>query len=209
MDDKQKRFIFNIGIRLAIGVALCLVVFLFLNIKFFWDNSVYYVLPQKTEHKPFNIPDETKENPKEYPPNTLAIPKFGIEAPIIYAKEENEQSFQSALQKGVGHYPGTAEPGMPGNVFIFGHSSDLPWAKGEYKTIFALLTKMNRGDIIILSDKEGNSFAYHVIDARSVSKNDTSILSQGDKKRSLLTLQTSYPLGTALRRWIVRAEILQ
>lgn len=196
-------------IRLGFGIALFFVVFVIFNFGYFKSNFVYYFLTDKISHEPFDIPQDLKDNPKTYPANTLAIPKLGIEAPIIYVEQENEPSFQEALASGVGHYPGTAEPGMLGNVFIFGHSSDLTWAKGEYKTVFALLTKLERGDFIILSDKQGNSFVYYVIDMFSVTRDDISILDQGDGTRRLLTLQTSYPVGTALRRWIIRAEILK
>ena len=72
-------------------------------------------------------------------PNTLTIPSLGIRAPIVDAPESSENAFQKALQDGIVHYPGTATVGKPGNVYVFGHSSDYIWSKGSYKTVFALL----------------------------------------------------------------------
>lgn len=138
----------------------------------------------------------------------LVIPRLGIAAPIVYAEEESERVFQEALQKGVVHYPGAARIGERGNAYIFGHSSDYVWAKGDYKSVFALLPEIKAGDEIFASDKGGAVFAYRVIETKIASPDDLSVLGDFGGERKLLTLQTSYPLGTALRRFIVLAELI-
>lgn len=140
-------------------------------------------------------------------PNHLSIPVLGIEAPIIYIDEKSEAVYQAALKTGVVHYPGTALPGEPGNVYIFGHSSDYLWSDGNYKTIFAKLPQIEQGKDIVVTDAAGRFFHYSVIETKVVGPRDMSVLSQGDGSRSLLTIQTSYPLGTALQRYIVVAEL--
>jgi len=139
-------------------------------------------------------------------PDTLAIPSLGIEAPIIYATGTSEAVFQSALKRGVVHYPGTALPGAKGNTFIFGHSSDYVWNVNPYRNIFALLPQIKIGARILVSDPTGRLFEYRVTGTRIVPADDLQALRQGDKNIQTLTLQTSYPLGTALRRFLVQAE---
>jgi LPXTG-site transpeptidase (sortase) family protein len=139
-------------------------------------------------------------------PNLLQIASLGIEAPIQYPSAVTEDIFQAHLQAGVVHYPNTALPGQPGNTYIFGHSSDYVWAKGEYKNIFARLPEIEIGASITLTDQQGNRFTYTVKEKKAVSKDNVSVL-QGQPNKHMVTLQTSYPLGTALRRYVVIGEL--
>jgi LPXTG-site transpeptidase (sortase) family protein len=140
-------------------------------------------------------------------PDLLRIDRMGIAAPIQYVATSTEAVFQEALMDGVVHYPGTALPGEFGNVYIFGHSSDYRWSKGSYKTVFALLTKIKTGDDILITNHEGIPFHYIVNGTSIVSPTDVHVLDQQGNTKKLLTLQTSYPLGTALKRLIVTAEM--
>jgi LPXTG-site transpeptidase (sortase) family protein len=139
--------------------------------------------------------------------NRVFVPRLGIDVPLVYATETREQAFQKALESGVVHFPGTALPGQLGNVYIFGHSSDYPWAKGDYKTAFALLPKIVLDDEIIVNDEVGTAFRYRVVKTLVVKPDELWVLDQ-PVDRKLLTLQTSYPIGTALRRYIVQAELI-
>ncbi len=139
--------------------------------------------------------------------NHLAIASLKLEAPIIYPTETGEEAYQVALRQGVVHYPGTAEPGQPGNVYIFGHSSDFIWTPGNYKTIFAVLPEIEIGSEIQISNSEGEIFTYVVTETKVVNPKDLDVLDQGDGEFSHLTLQTSYPLGTALQRFLVIADL--
>lgn len=165
----------------------------------FWRMGRYVETPAVTE--------EWREKVGE--PNRLTIPSLRIEAPIVYAETVSEAEFQERLQKGVVHYPGTVLPGEYGNCYIFGHSSDYPWTKGEYKAVFALLPNVQTGDLVTVTGPDGKVFTYAVTASFQASANATELLSQGDRQNRLLTLQTSYPLGTALRRWIVQAEMIR
>ena len=140
-------------------------------------------------------------------PNHLWIESLGISVPVVYVADATEKTFQAALSGGVVHYPQTAEPGEFGNCYIFGHSSDYAWSSGAYKTVFALLTKIQPGAEILITNKQGQLFTYKVLEAKVVGPNDVQYLSQEGYKKKLLTLQTSYPIGTALKRYLVRAEI--
>lgn len=137
----------------------------------------------------------------------LSIPRLGIDAPVSEPEGRGEKAYQKALEKGVVHFPGTAQPGQAGNAYYFGHSSDYLWSPGSYKSVFAPLMSIRLGDEIRVMDASGTPFLYVVTDTKIVSPKDLSVLSQGDGVKKLLTLQTSYPLGTALKRFIVLAEL--
>ncbi len=141
--------------------------------------------------------------------NYLAVPSLGIAAPVVYLDKVSKRSFGDALKEGVVHYPATAEPGQAGNAYIFGHSSDFVWSKGKYKTVFALLPRIETGAKIYVSNPAGQTFEYQVYERFVTSATDTESLSQGDYRERLLTLQTSYPIGTAWKRYIVRAVLVE
>lgn len=186
--------------RLLIILFACLIVGVALLAgPFFWSHLRYTLNPPK-------IINETERTVTVYEPNTLIIESLGITAPIVYVADNTDAAFKQALARGVVHYPGTANLGSPGNVYIFGHSSDLPWSKGAYKTIFALLPRINLGAKIIATDSQGNAFTYTVTESFSTSAHDVKLL-ENTSEEYRLTLQTSYPIGTTLKRWIVIGEL--
>ena len=193
--------------KALIIVLVLLAVFVFLNFGYFRANFEYiFFSPPPVVYKSPNPSPESELQPTTEP-NLLTISSLGIQVPIIYPLEANEKSYQEALANGVAHFPSTANVGEYGNAYIFGHSSDVLWSKGKYKTIFAVLPKIQIGAEIKASDAQGLEYTYTVIESRKIAAKDTSVLSQQNYTRKLLTLQTSYPIGTALARWIVVAEI--
>lgn len=151
---------------------------------------------------------EPKEEEKDAP-DFLQVPRLGIAAPIVRVDRADEVVVEEALQRGVVHYPDTAEIGELGNAYLFGHSSDFPWAQGEYKSVFEFLPKIAVGDEIAATDREGRRFVYRVIETAVVSPGDMSVLDQRNYERRLLSLQTSYPVGTAFSRFISVAELVE
>lgn len=143
------------------------------------------------------------------PKNVLSISSLKLEAPIVYVHEMTEAAFQAGLQRGVVRYPGTAKPGALGNVYIFGHSSDYRTSKGSYKNIFATLPQIKLGAEVTLTDGKGTPYTYKVIETKVVSAKAMESLDQYDYARRLLTLQTSWPIGTALKRYVVIAELVE
>src|SRR3989344_5719512 len=126
--------------RIILIIILAAVVYGAMNFDFFRKNIEYKI--KKETGQSVEIP-----NPREkMQPNQLLIPALSIETPVLYAERVDEDHFQELLIEGVVHYPGTAKIGEPGNMYIFGHSSDNVWAKGNYKTVFALLPKIKKGD---------------------------------------------------------------
>jgi sortase A len=100
------------------------------------------------------------------------------------------------LRRSVGHIPGTALPGQPGNVGISGHRD----------TFFRPLRNIRRDDVITLTTLLGE-YRYRVVSTKVVSPSDVEVLDPG--KNEILTLVTCYPfyfVGLAPGRFIVRAE---
>lgn len=145
-----------------------------------------------------------REYIKDMPDNSLQIPSLGISAPIIW--DVSEAKFYSELEKGLIHLQHTATPDKSGNVFIAGHSSNYPWNKGLYKTIFATLPNIQTGDEIIVSF-QNQQYLYKVTNKKVVKPNDLSVLEQGDK--AIISLMTCVPVGTALNRLIVQGELTE
>ncbi len=155
-----------------------------------------------------SIPPEPPRPPLETSDaDFLWIPERDVTAPIIYVDEANEDVFQDALTRGVVHYPGTALPGEPGNPYIFGHSSDYMWKAGDFKQVLKAIIDIPLETKIRITNSEGGLFIYRVIETKIVGPKEVSVLDQFNYERTMLTLQTSWPLGTALKRYIVIAEL--
>ncbi len=147
------------------------------------------------------------------PMPTLIIPKLGLNVPIVLPPTDAliaedwkklEEDIQTALHNGVVHYPGTARPGQAGNFFITGHSSYFPWDPGRFKSVFARLADLQKGDEYWVF-YGGDKYRYVINDIREVRPSDVTVLDQPMNKR-LGTLMTCTPVGTTLRRLILEAQ---
>ena len=145
--------------------------------------------------------------------NRLVIPKLGKSVPLVNMSTEHiegenwsdlEKQIQDGLRQGVVHYPGTAAPGQTGNVFITGHSSYYPWDPGAYKDVFAVLGQLNVGDEYYVYYNQ-KKFTYVVREKFEVNPDNVNVLQQPHDKK-ISTLMTCTPVGTTLRRLIIRAD---
>jgi sortase A len=161
------------------------------------------------------IPEEAKMNVNlDIAPydNRIIIPKIGKNIPLVDVRldagfdfDHIENIFMQELEKGVVRYPGTAKPGEFGNAFIFGHSSNYPWIKGEYNSVFALLDELSFGDEIIVYYNQ-QKFTYIIREKKVIKPGNVKILDRDDGKKEL-SLMTCWPIGTTLNRLIVFAEL--
>ena len=76
--------------------------------------------------------------------------------------------------------------------------------KSDYNAAFALLPKLKAGDEYSVFYK-GDLHKYRVTETFEVSPRDVSVLAQ-PKDRYMSTLMTCVPVGTTLKRLIVRGE---
>jgi sortase A len=117
-----------------------------------------------------------------------------------------ESAVLKALENGVVHYYGTANPGDVGNAVFFGHSSNDAWVPGNYKFVFVLLEKLVPGDTYEIH-YNSKKYVYQVTATKTVQPTDLSVLRQTNDKTS--TLITCTPPGTSWRRFIVSANQIQ
>lgn len=137
----------------------------------------------------------------------LFIPKIGVEAPIILPKSDTTEDILAGLEEGVGLYPDSALPGTPGRGVLLGHSSRASWYRGNYATIFTLLSKLDTGDEFIITNGS-QSYRYLVFDRQVLSPDDTNELLANPADSSELALITCYPIGSSSQRTVVQAKLV-
>lgn len=135
----------------------------------------------------------------------IIIPKISVEAPIVFPQKADNKLILDSLQNGVALYPGTAFPGRAGNVFITGHSSYYWWSGGKYNRIFAVLDKLVANDLVYVYH-EGKEYVYKVRDSIVVLPSQTEVLNP--TASATLSLMTCVPVGTNLKRLVVRADLI-
>lgn len=134
----------------------------------------------------------------------LCIPKIRVRGSVVENSTVDLAKMRPDLQRGIVHVASSAGAGEQGNGLYFGHSDDVPWNSGQYKTIFALLGKLESGDEIFLL-KNGKRFLYTVKSLEVVSPKNTSVLDAEPEKRTI-TLITCWPPGTTMKRLVVSAD---
>lgn len=151
-------------------------------------NEVAAAIPSATPLPALTIPNET-----------VSYADFDISAPVHWDLNlEDTKGINTSLESGVVHIAGTAKPGEKGNVVIFGHSSNYPWAKGDYKTIFAPILKAQKGQMLKVAHNNVE-YTYKLTDIKTVSPTNLAILNSIEGK-STVTLVTCTPLGTSKDR---------
>lgn len=130
----------------------------------------------------------------------LSIPKLDI-------KDVPVEINGTDLKKNAIQYAGTATPGNYGNTVIFGHST-LPqlYKPGDPISIFNPLPKIKKGDEVVIN-YDGVVYRYIVRETTEVLPTQIEVLAQRFDKFEL-TLITCVPLGTYLRRFVARAELV-
>ena len=123
----------------------------------------------------------------------LEIPRLGLSVMVVEGVGERD------LRRALGHIPGTAIPGQPGNVAIAGHRD----------TFFRPLRLIRPDDKITVRTLTG-LYRYRVVSTKIVAPDDVAVLNPVG--RDTLTLVTCYPfyyIGAAPKRFIVRADKTQ
>ncbi|MBX4205274.1 MAG: sortase [Candidatus Doudnabacteria bacterium] len=135
----------------------------------------------------------------------LDIPNLKISVPIVYSSSSKASDVEAELKSGVVHLGGTANPGEVGNSYIVGHSSNYKNSQGEYNEVFFELPNIHVGDKVYI--KKGKEILTFVVyETRVVEPTELWVMSQETAGDRILTLQTSYPVGTADRRFIAVAR---
>jgi len=129
--------------------------------------------------------------------NTIIIPKIGINAKIL----ESETITILDTQEGVWHEPNTSIPTRGSNMVIAGHRRQfLP----PNVNTFFLLPQLKTNDKVIVY-WQGKKMVYKVISSFETNRTDS--FTYQKTTQTSITLYTCTPLGTAHKRWVVRAEL--
>lgn len=176
--------------------------FLFIfNGRFIYAQIKYVLIgsqPEKNENSDmfFTGPDT------DIVPQRLVIPSLGVDAPIILPENSDENTLQTALERGVAFWPGSSLLGEKGTIVILGHSSAYPWYKGEYGSIFSLLNNLKEGDYIFIFSSR-SKYGYRVIGKEINLPEDLNIEKQ--ENEPVLYLLSCWPVKTNWKRIAVKA----
>ncbi|HUO31581.1 MAG TPA: class D sortase [Bryobacteraceae bacterium] len=156
-----------------------------------WANRA---LERKMERRAANVPPPAVAPPPENGAliGRLIIPQVHLRAAV------RQGAGADTLAVALGHIPGTALPGEPGNVGIAGHRD----------TLFRCLRNIHKDDKIEFQTPAGD-YTYTVQDTHVVSPRDVSVLKAGQQPE--LTLVTCFPfyyVGPAPHRFVVEARLV-
>ena len=165
------------------------------TVKGFVADEIYWLFGGHTKIET-EVPQQKLEPvPREKAPlpeqllGRLSIPRLKVTAMV------REGADSATLRRAVGHIPGTALPGHPGNVALAGHRD----------TFFRALRNIQKDDKIDFETESG-TYQYVVESTKIVAPRDVGVLAASRDK--VLTLVTCYPfyyVGSAPKRFIVRA----
>jgi sortase A len=122
----------------------------------------------------------------------IAIPKIGESLDVV------QGTSASSLEKGPGHYPGTAFPGLGQTVAIAGHRT-------TYLAPFRRINELGPGDKIVVTMPYGR-FTY-VVEANPIVVLPTAWWITRDVGYERLVLSACHPLYSASHRIVVFARL--
>lgn len=137
-------------------------------------------------------------------PIRIVIPAIHLDFRIITPESVAVSVLDEALTRGVVQYPEGGDLSR-GNVFLFGHSSNLPVVRNKAYKVFTDLHLLKEGDIIQLFS-ENDEYRYSVTKTFLTDENEAFITFSNDKKK--LTLSTCNTFGAKSERFIVEAEFV-
>ena len=112
----------------------------------------------------------------------IEIEVLELKYPVVEGADSKQLAY------GIGHIPDTAGIGSRGNCVLAGHRGS------RYGTYFKYLNRLTEGDVVKITDKEGNVHLYEVVSSEVVGPYDNFVKAQGDKTE--LTLLTCENSGT-------------
>ncbi len=121
----------------------------------------------------------------------IRIPAIGVDAPVV------EGDGWEQLKKGVGHHPGSANPGQRGNLVLSGHDD-------VYGEVFRYLDRLKPGDKIIVYTAD-KAYTYVVTEIHIVEPTDVQWLAP--TAQPTITLISCYPYMVDNRRIVVRGVL--
>jgi sortase A len=165
------------------------------------DRPARSALPTPDDTEPATTPPSpTPESAATpiLPPLRIAIPKIGVDWPVVLSDNEHLPEF-----RGVGWLMGSSFPGAPGNMVLYGHLG------GEHGT-FMRLHELQPGDEFSIFT-ESHELRYRVRATHETTPDDVGVLVPTEyASATLITCSGPWdPIGrTNERRLIVSADYL-
>lgn len=142
--------------------------------------------------RPIDSPTDAEADEPVIELGTISIPKIGIERTMY------DGIRLTTLDRGPGHWPGTAMPGEVGNVVVAGH-------RVSHNADFHDIDHLVAGDEVTFTTNDGKTFTYVVDKTDVVGPEDTWIVSQTPAKTA--TLFACHPPGSTQYRYVVHLAL--
>lgn len=136
----------------------------------------------------------------------IIIPTIAVTAPVVFPERADLAALNNALLKGVVHYPGSALPGAPGTVFLFGHSTGLKVVHNRNFEVFNRLSALKSGDVVRL--QYGEREYWYRVGSVELKRTDAAVVDLSPRNERLLVLSTCNVFGGVDDRFIVTAEFM-
>jgi LPXTG-site transpeptidase (sortase) family protein len=154
-----------------------------------------------------------------YFPTTQSVDtssSFSLDIPVINASGRvieqvdpfNKTEYTTALKQGIAHAKHTQLPGSGGMIFLFAHSSGLPWELTRNNTVFFRLGEVKKSDLITVL-YNAKRYEYVVTEVKEVYPTEVNYLLKQDYEKETLILQTCTPIGTDWKRLLVFAQLVK
>lgn len=133
----------------------------------------------------------------------LRIPRFGAESarPVLHGTSHD------TLTKGVGHYAGTAMPGLVGNFAVAGHRT-------TYGRPFHNIDLLRKGDFIVVETKAG--YLVYAVDRHAIVDPDqVEVIAPVAQRpgarptQAWMTMTSCHPKLSARERYVVFARLVR
>lgn len=186
--SKIKKYCRRIIIPVLIAGGIALII-----LPFFWkrdgEEKNNDIIEKINEQSGDNEQDEENDGIPDDIIGYISIERLEINYAITEGAEPGQ------LDYFVGHIPETAEIGQEGNCVLAGHRG------GRNGDFFRHLDRLDAGDMVTVTDREGNAYEYSVADTYVTHAYDNEVKAQ-DKSKNVLTLLTCSDRGT--RRLVVK-----
>ena len=157
------------------------------------DLEALQNMKQARERVAFLARQEARQVKRGQAIGTIAFPKFSSQYIVVQGTDE------ASLEKGPGHYPQTAFPGVRRTVAIAGHRT-------TYLAPFRRLNDLKKGNEVVLTMRYAR-FTYAVQRTQVVTPSSWWIIK--DKGYERLVLSACNPLYSAAQRYIVFARLVR
>jgi sortase A len=147
-------------------------------------------LPRQTT-QPVDPPLDARGAENNPPVGRIAIPRIGLDTQL------EEGIRLTTLDRGPGHWPGSAMPGEIGNVVVAGHRT-------SHNAEFRHLDALEPGDEVVFTTETG-THTYRVTGTQIVTPDSLWIVNPTDTPTA--TLFACHPLGSTAERIVVNLAL--